>query len=121
MVLRALTVVTSAVALTGFGQAVDSVQQLVAMQSAWGPKANSTGAVLTLVEGSRTTARGHTVVRYRMETSGLTKDKAYSLLMWQTGGQLQAVMSGITIDASGTAICAGKAGSCGGGTSPTIL
>jgi hypothetical protein len=49
-----------------------------------------------------------------MITSGLPKDKTYSLLMWQLGGQPQGVMSGITIDATGTAICAGKAGTCRG-------
>ena len=103
-----------AMVLLASAQGLDSVQKLVAMQSAWGPKANSTGAVLTLVEGSRTTAEGHGVVRYRMVTSSLSKDKTYSLLMWQLGGQPQAVMSGITIDASGIAIYAGKPGTCRG-------
>jgi hypothetical protein len=92
----------------------DSVQQLVAMQRAWGPKANSAGAMLTLMEGSRATADGHAVVRYRMITTGLPKDKAYSLLMWQLGGQPQGVVSGITIDSAQTAICAGKVGTCKG-------
>jgi hypothetical protein len=115
MILRVLTAIATFGAISAaLGQGVDSVQRLVAMQGAWGPKANSTGAVLTLVEGSRSTAEGHGVVRYRMVTSGLPKEKVYSLLMWQLGGQPQSVMSGITIDASGTAVCAGKPGTCRG-------
>jgi hypothetical protein len=95
-------------------QGLDSVQQLVKAQSAWGPKANSSGAALSLTETSRATADGYAVVRYRMTTSGLPMDKKYSLLMWPLGGQPQEVMSGITIDSAGTAICAGKAGTCRG-------
>ena len=49
----------------------ESVQQLVAMQRAWGARTNSPGATLTLTEGSRSTAQGHALVRYRMMTSGL--------------------------------------------------
>jgi hypothetical protein len=101
-------------ALPARTQGLDSVQQLVRMQSAWGPKANSAGAALTLTERSRGTVDGHAVVRYRMTASGLPKDKKYSLLIWPLGGQPQGVMSGVTIDATGTAICAGKAGTCRG-------
>lgn len=115
MISRVLTVIMSfAAVLAASAQGLNSVQQLVAMQRAWGPKANSTGASLTLTEGSRTTTEGHTVVRYRMMTSGLAREKTYSLLMWQLGGEPRAVMSGITIDANGIAICAGKAGICRG-------
>jgi hypothetical protein len=79
MISRALTVVMSLTALlAASAQGLNSVQQLVAMQRAWGPKANSAGVSLTLTEGSRTTTEGHTVVRYRMMTSGLAKDKTYS-------------------------------------------
>ncbi len=100
--------------LAASAQGLDSVQQLVSMQRAWGPKTSSAGATLTLTEASRTTANGHAVVSYRMMTSGLPKDKTYSLVMWQLGGQPQGVMAGVTIDATGTAICAGKAGTCRG-------
>lgn len=92
----------------------DSVQQLVAMQRAWGPKTNSAGATLALKEESRSITNGHAIVRYRMITAGLPNDKTYSLVMWQTGGQPQGVMGGVTIDATGTAICSGKAGMCRG-------
>jgi hypothetical protein len=95
-------------------QVDQTVGKLVSMQRAWGPKTNSAGAMLTLTEGSRSAANGHTVVRYRMTTAGLPNDKTYSLVMWQTGGQPQGVMDGVTIDATGTAICSGKAGMCRG-------
>ena len=82
-----------------------SLQQIVAMQRAWGPKTNSAGATLTLTEGSRTTSNGRAVVRYRMITSGLPKGQTYSLVMWQLGGQPQGILNGVTLDATGTAIC----------------
>jgi hypothetical protein len=106
--------VAAALAASAQAPGPDSVQQLVAMQGAWGPKTNSAGATLTLMEGSRSAVEGHALVRYRMMTSGLPKDKRYSLLLWQTGGQPQAIMNGVTIDANGMAICAGKAGTCRG-------
>jgi hypothetical protein len=96
------------------GPGPDSVQQLIAMQRAWGPKTNSTGAMLTLMEAARATVQGHATVSYQMVTSGLPKEKTYSLVMWQIGGQPQGVMGGVTVDASGTAICSGKAGTCRG-------
>jgi len=34
--------------------------------------------------------------------------------MWQLGGQPQTVMNGVTIDENGTAICAGRPGTCSG-------
>jgi hypothetical protein len=111
---RILTLAALAASPVVWPQGVESVQQLVAMQRAWGPKTNSAGATLTLTEGSRSIANGYALVRYRMMTSGLPKDKTYSLVMWQTGGQPQGVMGGVTIDASGTAICSGRAGMCRG-------
>jgi hypothetical protein len=96
------------------GPAPDSVQQLVATQRAWGPKINSAGAMLRLTEELRAMADGHAVVRYRMSTSGLPKDKIYAIVMWQLGGQPQSVMSGVTLDTTGTAICSGRDGMCRG-------
>jgi hypothetical protein len=102
-----------------FGQATDeksvqtSVERLVAMQRAWGIKMNTPGASLDLKELSRGTANGHTLIKYRMLASGLPLDKVYSLVVWQTGGQPQTSLSGVTVDESGTAICAGRAGTCG--------
>ena len=91
-----------------------SVQQLIAMQRAWGRKTSSAGATLTLTEGPRSTANEHAVIRYRVNTSGLPKDKIYSLVMWQLGGQPRVVMNGVTIDETGTAVCAGAADKCRG-------
>lgn len=96
------------------GDAEADLRQLVARQQAWGPKASSAGATLTLAEGSRSATNGHTTIRYRMNTSGLPKDKIYSLVMWQLGGQPQAVMNGITLDNAGTAVCAGRSDTCHG-------
>lgn len=99
-------------------QVNQTVEKLVAMQRAWGSKMNSAGATLALKETSRTMANGHTVVRYRMLTSGLPADKVYSLIMWQLGGQPQTNLAGVTIDETGTAVCAGRPGTCGDASKP---
>ena len=75
---------------------------------------SSKGATLSLKEVSRNTADGHAVIRYRMFTSGLPEDAVYSLLMyWQLGGLPQTVLTGITLDEKGIAVCAGKPQNCG--------
>jgi hypothetical protein len=95
-------------------QVDQNVRKLVAMQRAWGSATmNSAGAALALKEVSRGTLNGHTVVKYRMQASGLPTDKVYSLVLWQIGGQPQTSLSGITLDEAGTATCAGKPGTCG--------
>jgi hypothetical protein len=95
------------------GQINETLQKLVAMQRAWGPKMNSAGASLSLKEISRGALNGHAAVKYRIQASGLPADKLYSLVMWQTGGQPQTNLEGVTIDETGTAICAGKPETCG--------
>ncbi len=108
------TTLSAIIAVLAQGSGPGSVQQLVSLQRAWGPKANSTGTLLTLIETARATADGHLVVHYRLTTSGLPKDKAYSLVMWQLGGQPQVILNSVSIDADGTAFCAGKADTCRG-------
>jgi len=50
---------------------------------------------------------------------GVAKDKAYSLLAWPvTQKGPSKVLSGVTLDASGLAICAGTPGTCGSADKP---
>ena len=113
-------VVMSLIATIAVAQGADeaqldqNVQKLIATQRAWGTRMNSASATLELKEISRGMSNGHTVVRYRMLTSGLPTDKFYSVILWQLGGQPQTNLSGVTLDETGTAICAGGPGSCGG-------
>jgi hypothetical protein len=115
---------TSVITLTPLARGADEAQadqavgKLVAAQRAWGSKMDSAGATLALKETSRSATGGHTVVRYRMVTSGLPRDKVYSLVMWQLGAQLQTSLTGITINETGTAICAGRPGTCGDASKP---
>jgi hypothetical protein len=99
-------------------QVDQAVGKLIAAQRAWGSKLNSQGASLSLKEVSRGTSNGHTTVKYRMQTSGLPTEKIYALVMWQLGAQPQTNLSGVTIDGSGTAICAGRPGTCGTADKP---
>jgi hypothetical protein len=114
VVLASTTFVTRAQEAGEVKPARTSVEELVKLQRSWGSKMNSTGATLSLKEVSRRTSGGNAVVRYRMMALGLPVDKVYSLVMWQLGGQPENILEGVTIDETGSAICTGKPGTCGG-------
>jgi hypothetical protein len=111
----ALTLITFA-RLVGAdeGQAFKaSLDSLLAAQHEWGSKMSTPGATISLRETSRGKVDDHTVVRYRIVSSGLPRDQTYSLVMWQLGGQPQVSLVGVSLDQTGLAVCAGRAGTCG--------
>lgn len=99
-------------------QTNQTVAKLAAMQRAWGTSMNSPGATLALTEMSRSKVNGHTIVKYRMQASGLPLEKVYSLVNWQIGGQPQVHLEGVTINEAGIAVCAGNSGTCGTPSKP---
>lgn len=94
------------------------VERVAAMHRAWGPKASSSGTSLLLQEFSRVQAEGHTVVRYRVITSGLSSQKLYSLVVWPLDGQPTEVLAGIAINDKGEAVCPGRSRTCGNAGKP---
>ncbi len=92
-----------------------SVAQLFKMHEAWGPGLNSPNAAMTLKEISRS---GQTI-RYRIFASGLPREAVYTLVNWPVTfrSPVQA-LSGVTLDKTGLAICAGKPGTCGDPKTP---
>src|ERR1700743_2825432 len=80
-----------------------------------GPKASTPGASLVLKESER----AGTTVKYRLIAGGLPKEGVYSIVTWPVTqkGPSQA-LSGVTLDASGLAVCAGRAGTCGTADKP---
>jgi hypothetical protein len=97
------------------GQADANVQDvaanLVKMHNAWGASASSPNASLTIQESSRS---GRTI-KFRLSAGGVAKDVIYSIVAWPvTQRQLVEVQKGVTLDASGVAICAGTPTTCRG-------
>ena len=89
----------------------ESVQQLIQMHEAWGPKTSTPGASLTLREFDRSGP----IVRYDLAASGVPKDVVYSLIAWPVTQKAPIVsMQGVTLDDSGIAVCAGIPGTCSG-------
>ena len=76
----------------------------------WGPGLNSPGAMLSIKETSR---EGGTVT-FSLRAAGLPKDKVYVLFQWPVT-QMKPVpaLRGVSFDADGVAICAGRTGTCG--------
>jgi len=91
--------------------AQDAVTNLVKMHNALGPTASSPNASLTIQEFSRS---GRTI-KFRLSTDRVEKDGIYSIVAWPvTQKQPIEVQKGVTLDASGLAICAGTPTTCRG-------
>jgi hypothetical protein len=85
------------------------------MHEAWGPKASTPNMSLAITEGSRS----GDVMKFRLTASGVPKESAYSIVAWPVTqkGPVE-VLKGVTLDASGLAICAGRPGTCGTADKP---
>jgi hypothetical protein len=77
---------------------------------AWGDKMNTKDAKLTLKEVSR---KGNNITA-QFYAEGLPKKWIYSLMSFPIGGANASILlTGITLDADGRAVCSGKPGECG--------
>jgi len=89
----------------------DAAANLVKAHNNWGPKASTPGTSAVLKESGRS----GTIIRFRLYVEGAPKDTIYSLVAWPvTQKSPSKSMEGVTLDASGLAICAGTPGTCGG-------
>ncbi|MGH9520548.1 MAG: hypothetical protein ACRD2D_12900 [Terriglobales bacterium] len=78
------------------------------------PAPDTPGLSLRLLEVSRTPTQGHTVVRYRLYLRGAAFGAKFDLTQWTSvEPRSRKVLSGITLDPTGLAICAGRPGTCG--------
>jgi len=91
-----------------------TVEQLGKIQKNFGKKMNSPGVELSLEETTRSHAADRTLVRYRLYGTGLPSKTTFALMQVQIDGSVTQVMDGVTLDASGQAICAGREGTCQG-------
>jgi hypothetical protein len=103
-----------------FGQNFgENAQQMAAglakMHRAWGPGLNSPNASLSVVEVKR---EGRTI-QYRLYAFGLPRPGNYVVVEWPvTQAKPSENLRGVTLDASGMAICAGSPGACGTPSKP---
>jgi len=88
--------------------------KLANLQKSFGKKMNSPGVDLTLKEKSRSRTSDRTLVKYELYATGLSGDATYALFKIQISGQILKQLDGVTLDADGRAICAGRKGTCSG-------
>ena len=89
----------------------DAVTKLVKMHNAWGASTSSPNAKLTIQESSRP----ERIMKFRLFAEGVSKDEVYSIVVWPvTQKQPSEAQGGVTLDASGLAICAGTPNTCRG-------
>jgi hypothetical protein len=89
----------------------EAVSNLVRMHEAWGAKASTPNTRLAIKES----ARSGQIIKFRLYAEGVAKEGIYSIVTWpvtQKGPSQN--LAGVTLDASGLAICAGTPGTCGG-------
>jgi hypothetical protein len=75
---------------------------------------NSPGVELSLKEMSRSKSTDRTLVRYELYTTGMPKNLTYTIFEVKISGQVVKVLTGVTLDSNGRAICAGRKGTCSG-------
>jgi hypothetical protein len=93
----------------------DAAANLVRMHNAWGAKASTPNTSLAIKESSRSGS----VIKFRLYAEGVPKDRIYSIVGWPVTQKAPSeVLKGVTLDASGLAICAGTPTTCGGGDKP---
>lgn len=83
-----------------------ALTNLARAQANWGPPESAPGMSLALKETGRTkNAAGATKITYEITGKGFTPDMQLTLLYWPLNQNVSKVMSGIVVDASGTAVC----------------
>jgi hypothetical protein len=89
----------------------NAMRNLVRMHDAWGAKASSPDTSLAIKESSRS----GNVIKFGLHAQGLPRDKIYAIVTWPvTQKEPSTITSGVTLDASGQAVCAGTPNTCSG-------
>lgn len=90
-------------------QTVQAALQLAQLQARWGNGMSTSGLSASLVEVSKSkSGDGTTQVAYHVTGTGFTPGDSLSLIRWPLDSQAETVMSGLTLDPNGTAICPEK-------------
>lgn len=78
---------------------------LARAEARWGPAESATGMSLDLKETERQKTATGTELTYQLTGKGFTPDMQLTLLRWPLNQGVQKVMSGIVVNAEGTAVC----------------
>jgi hypothetical protein len=83
-----------------------ALTNLARAEASWGPPDSAKGMSLALKEAGRTkNAAGATEITYQITGQGFTPDMQLTMLRWPLNQSVARVMSGIVVNASGTAVC----------------
>lgn len=83
-----------------------ALTNLARAEASWGPLDSAKGMSLALKETGRTkNSAGATEITYQITGKGFTPDMRLTMLRWPLNQRVARVMSGIVMDASGTAVC----------------
>jgi hypothetical protein len=82
------------------------ITRIASAQANWGPAASAPGMSLELKETGRTKTDAGTQITWQIVGKGFTPDLQLTLLRWSLNQDIARVMSGIVVNAQGTAVCA---------------
>src|SRR6185503_6685591 len=83
-----------------------ALTNLARAEASWGPPDSAKGMSLALKETGRTkNAAAGTEITYQITGQGFTPDMQLTMLRWPLNQSVARVMSGIVVNASGTAVC----------------
>ncbi len=86
--------------------------ELARQNQAWNPKSDSPGVSIKVSEVRRSQAHQ---IYYQLTASGFPSNLKYTIVTWPTNRlKPQAGMTGVALDTSGLAVCAGTTGTCKG-------
>jgi hypothetical protein len=91
-----------------------TVLRLANLEKNFGKSMNSLGVELSMKEIDRSRAEDRTFVHYALYANGLPKKSIYTLFQVQISGSIIKNMEGVTLNAEGRAICAGRPDTCTG-------
>lgn len=74
-------------------------------QARWGAADSAPGMSLELKETGRQKTAAGTEITYQLDGKGFTPDMQLTLFRWPLNQAVQKAMSGIVVDAQGTAVC----------------
>jgi hypothetical protein len=90
------------------------VDHLAKLQRDFGKKMNSPGVELSLKETTRSRESDRTLISFGLNATGLPSNTTFSLFQVQMDGTTRKLMEGVTFNAKGEAICAGRQDTCQG-------
>src|ERR1700691_1169167 len=86
-------------------QTMRIAQRLASLQARWGPEMSTPGMSIALVEAGRTKGAEGTDLTYHVTGSGFAPGETFTLVRWPLNAEAENVMSGLTLDANGVAVC----------------